>query len=377
MGVQGEWTSLSGIYTAEEADIMAQLLNNFSVPNEQDGDSSIGSLQTASWPGHELTMDMASGNNEGSNCTLEITNSNLYSFSSQGSSSYKYNTTNGSSILYPTPHKMLVTNNNCSTASTSIDFCMGLGDLQFTNSYLIGSGTDHYCLNQLGMSSDGDREEDYGNSDKPESVIPQQNLQVEKKSDMTESEHLMEVKVTTPSTKRSRTSSENVQSDKAKTKSKKSKKLVSTSKNIEEESLNGDQNGQSLSSCSSGDDSNASQDPSRSGGVTSSTLSLNESVPLNSTGKTRARRGSATDPQSLYARKRRERINERLKILQNLVPNGTKVDISTMLEEAVQYVKFLQLQIKLLSSDDLWMYAPIAYNGKDIGLDLKLTLAKE
>lgn len=46
--------------------------------------------------------------------------------------------------------------------------------------------------------------------------------------------------------------------------------------------------------------------------------------------------------------KRRERINERLRILQNLVPNGTKVDISTMLEEAVQYVKFLQLQIKVI-----------------------------
>jgi hypothetical protein len=45
--------------------------------------------------------------------------------------------------------------------------------------------------------------------------------------------------------------------------------------------------------------------------------------------------------------KRRERINERLKILQNLVPNGTKVDISTMLEEAVHYVKFLQLQIRV------------------------------
>ncbi|KAG4953587.1 hypothetical protein AAZX31_14G085700 [Glycine max] len=91
---------------------------------------------------------------------------------------------------------------------------------------------------------------------------------------------------------------------------------------------------------------------------------------LNSNGKTRASRGSATDPQSLYARKRRERINERLRILQNLVPNGTKVDISTMLEEAVNYVKFLQLQIKLLSSDDLWMYAPLAYNGLDIGLNL-------
>ncbi|MED6217624.1 hypothetical protein PIB30_019390 [Stylosanthes scabra] len=68
--------------------------------------------------------------------------------------------------------------------------------------------------------------------------------------------------------------------------------------------------------------------------------------------------------------RRRERINERLRTLQSLVPNGTKVDISTMLEEAVHYVKFLQLQIKLLSSDDMWMYAPIAYNGFDIGLNL-------
>ncbi|CAL1410606.1 unnamed protein product [Linum trigynum] len=87
----------------------------------------------------------------------------------------------------------------------------------------------------------------------------------------------------------------------------------------------------------------------------------------------KASRGSATDPQSLYARKRRERINERLRMLQTLVPNGTKVDISTMLEEAVHYVKYLQLQIKLLSSDDLWMYAPIAYNGVDVGLNQKLS----
>ncbi|KMT19125.1 hypothetical protein BVRB_1g015220 [Beta vulgaris subsp. vulgaris] len=93
-----------------------------------------------------------------------------------------------------------------------------------------------------------------------------------------------------------------------------------------------------------------------------------ELIVVTSKGKKRANRGSATDPQSLYARRRREKINERLKILQNLVPNGTKVDISTMLEEAVQYVKFLQLQIRLLSSDDFWMYAPIAYNGVDISL---------
>ncbi|KAM0937776.1 putative transcription factor bHLH family [Dioscorea sansibarensis] len=121
-------------------------------------------------------------------------------------------------------------------------------------------------------------------------------------------------------------------------------------------------NGQSSSSYSSEEDSNVSQE--LNGGNFSTKCS--DAAMNNLNGKTRANKGSATDPQSLYAR----RINERLKILQNLVPNGTKVDISTMLEEAVQYVKFLQLQIKLLSSDETWMYAPIAYNGMDIGLDL-------
>ncbi|KAM7250563.1 hypothetical protein ACFE04_022446 [Oxalis oulophora] len=108
------------------------------------------------------------------------------------------------------------------------------------------------------------------------------------------------------------------------------------------------------------------QDESNNGSVSSK-----ETVDLQN-GKARATRGAATDPQSLYARKRRERINERLRTLQNLVPNGTKVDISTMLEEAVEYVKFLQLQIKMLSSDDHWMYAPLAYNGMNLGLDINI-----
>ncbi|CDY11802.1 BnaC03g57760D [Brassica napus] len=85
-------------------------------------------------------------------------------------------------------------------------------------------------------------------------------------------------------------------------------------------------------------------------------------------GKTRATKGTATDPQSLYALKRRKKINERLKTQQNLVPNGTKVDISTMLEEAVHYVKFLQLQIKVCTIFfSLWMYSPLAYSGLDMG----------
>ncbi|KAK4390434.1 Transcription factor [Sesamum angolense] len=153
-----------------------------------------------------------------------------------------------------------------------------------------------------------------------------------------------------------------------KNKSKKNKKGILQDRVDEAEEVNGGGNRQSSSSCSSEDDSNASQE--LNGGSPSESK---VTASLNSNGKARATRGSATDPQSLYARRRRERINERLRILQNLVPNGTKVDISTMLEEAVHYVKFLQLQIKLLSSDDLWMYAPLAYNGMDIGIYQKIS----
>jgi hypothetical protein len=47
---------------------------------------------------------------------------------------------------------------------------------------------------------------------------------------------------------------------------------------------------------------------------------------------------------------RREKISERLRTLQQLVPNGTKVDMVIMLEKAISYVKFLQLQVKVCAS---------------------------
>ncbi|KAL9668290.1 hypothetical protein QQ045_002670 [Rhodiola kirilowii] len=146
-----------------------------------------------------------------------------------------------------------------------------------------------------------------------------------------------------------------------------SNKSRKTSKLSDDEAINNSAK-QMSSPHSSEEDSNASQEL-RVG--TSPDPKLVASHDQN--GKKTGQGGSTIDPQSLYARKRRERINERLRILQNLVPNGTKVDISTMLEEAVSYVKFLQTQIKLLSSDDMWMYAPIAYNGVAVGLDLNLS----
>jgi hypothetical protein len=73
------------------------------------------------------------------------------------------------------------------------------------------------------------------------------------------------------------------------------------------------------------------------------------------TGKTKPKpTTSPKDPQSLAAKNRRERISERLKILQELVPNGTKVDLVTMLEKAISYVKFLQVQVKVLATDEFW-----------------------
>ncbi|CAM0874026.1 unnamed protein product [Alopecurus aequalis] len=102
-----------------------------------------------------------------------------------------------------------------------------------------------------------------------------------------------------------------------------------------------------------------------------SIVTSEKSIVPNENENSRSCKRPSKNLQSLYAKKRRERINEKLRVLQQLIPNGNKVDISTMLEDAVQYVKFLQLQIKVLSSDETWMYAPLAYNGMDISLSLR------
>eukprot|EP00850_Spirogloea_muscicola_P002100 SM000008S22189 [mRNA] locus=s8:353499:354008:+ [translate_table: standard] len=57
----------------------------------------------------------------------------------------------------------------------------------------------------------------------------------------------------------------------------------------------------------------------------------------------RQKRGMATDPQSVAARKRPERISKRIQTLQQLVPLGSKMDTAAMLDEAIDdHIKFLQ-----------------------------------
>ncbi|MED6110059.1 hypothetical protein PIB30_039405 [Stylosanthes scabra] len=64
----------------------------------------------------------------------------------------------------------------------------------------------------------------------------------------------------------------------------------------------------------------------------------------------RARRGQATDSHSLAERARREKISERMKILQDLVPGCNKViGKALVLDEIINYIQSLQRQVEFLS----------------------------
>lgn len=64
----------------------------------------------------------------------------------------------------------------------------------------------------------------------------------------------------------------------------------------------------------------------------------------------RARRGQATNSHSLAERVRREKISERMKLLQDLVPGCSKVTgKAVMLDEIINYVQSLQRQVEFLS----------------------------
>ncbi|KAK4262308.1 hypothetical protein QN277_027886 [Acacia crassicarpa] len=69
------------------------------------------------------------------------------------------------------------------------------------------------------------------------------------------------------------------------------------------------------------------------------------SVPPRSSSK----RSRAAEVHNLSEKRRRSRINEKMKALQNLIPNSNKTDKASMLDEAIEYLKQLQLQVQMLS----------------------------
>ncbi|XP_058207638.1 transcription factor bHLH130-like isoform X2 [Rhododendron vialii] len=75
-------------------------------------------------------------------------------------------------------------------------------------------------------------------------------------------------------------------------------------------------------------------------------LQFQDTVPC----KVRAKRGCATHPRSIAERVRRTRISERMRKLQDLVPNMDKqTNTADMLDLAVEYIKDLQKQYKILN----------------------------
>ncbi|XP_076920011.1 transcription factor bHLH130-like [Bidens hawaiensis] len=75
-------------------------------------------------------------------------------------------------------------------------------------------------------------------------------------------------------------------------------------------------------------------------------LQFQDNVPL----RIRAKRGCATHPRSIAERVRRTRISERMKKLQDLVPNMDKqTSIADMLDLAVDYIKNLQKHVETLA----------------------------
>ncbi|GAB2287241.1 ATP-dependent DNA helicase pif3 [Dionaea muscipula] len=65
--------------------------------------------------------------------------------------------------------------------------------------------------------------------------------------------------------------------------------------------------------------------------------------------RTGGKRSRAAEVHNLSERRRRDRINEKMRALQELIPNCNKADKASMLDEAIEYLKTLQLQVQMMS----------------------------
>ncbi|CAN4091611.1 unnamed protein product [Withania somnifera] len=66
-------------------------------------------------------------------------------------------------------------------------------------------------------------------------------------------------------------------------------------------------------------------------------------------GSTSTKRSRAAEVHNLSERRRRDRINEKMRTLQELIPRCNKTDKASMLDEAIEYLKSLQLQVQMMS----------------------------
>ncbi|KAF7818502.1 transcription factor PIF1 isoform X1 [Senna tora] len=66
-------------------------------------------------------------------------------------------------------------------------------------------------------------------------------------------------------------------------------------------------------------------------------------------GSSSTKRSRAAEVHNLSERRRRDRINEKMRALQELIPRCNKSDKASMLDEAIEYLKSLQLQVQMMS----------------------------
>ncbi|KAL2664153.1 hypothetical protein AAZX31_02G152300 [Glycine max] len=66
-------------------------------------------------------------------------------------------------------------------------------------------------------------------------------------------------------------------------------------------------------------------------------------------GSTSTKRSHAAEVHNLSERRRRDRINEKMKALQELIPRCNKSGKASMLDEPIEYLKSLQLQVQMMS----------------------------
>lgn len=71
--------------------------------------------------------------------------------------------------------------------------------------------------------------------------------------------------------------------------------------------------------------------------------------PSSARGGSGSKRSRAAEVHNLSERRRRDRINEKMRALQELIPNCNKADKASMLDEAIEYLKTLQLQVQIMS----------------------------
>lgn len=85
-------------------------------------------------------------------------------------------------------------------------------------------------------------------------------------------------------------------------------------------------------------------------------------APSNHAQRRSSKRSRSAEVHNMSEKRRRSRINEKLKALQTLIPNSNKTDKASMLDEAIEYLKQLQLQVQMLTMRNGLSLYPSGYN---------------